>query len=110
MRQSMIAQQAIQAMVDRIVEGFDPEKVILFGSFARGTATRDSDVDLLVVMALKGSRRQQCIDIWMRLGGLGLPKDVVLLTPQEFEKQKELPGTIGRCAALEGRVLYERRH
>jgi predicted nucleotidyltransferase len=51
------AGKKIDAMVRRIVQRFDPEKVILFGSHARGTAGPDSDVDLLVVMTVRGSKR-----------------------------------------------------
>lgn len=54
----MITPDTIQKMVDRIVERFQPEKVVLFGSCARGQITRDSDVDLLVVMPFKGTRRE----------------------------------------------------
>jgi len=50
-------ERLIKEMVQRIVAGFNPEKVILFGSYARGTAGTDSDVDLLVVMRVRGSKR-----------------------------------------------------
>ena len=53
----------IDEIVNRIVRGFRPEKIILFGSHARGTAGPDSDVDLLVVMNVEGSKRQKAKEI-----------------------------------------------
>jgi len=101
-------QKTIDWMVQRIVKEFHPEQVILFGSHARGTAGPDSDVDLLVVMPVSGSRREKAVEIGVALHGLGVAKDIVVTTPEDFEWRKEIPGTIERPAALEGKVLYAR--
>ena len=101
-------QKAIDRMVQRIVKEFHPEQVILFGSHARGTAGPDSDVDLLVVMPVSGSRWEKAVEIGVALHGLGVAKDIVVTTPEDFEWRKEIPGTIERPAALEGKVLYAR--
>jgi len=98
----------IKAMVKRIVEQFDPEKIILFGSHARGNASPDSDVDLLVVMPVQGSKREKRIAIGLSLSDFGVPLDIVLSTPQELEERRRIPGTVERPAMLEGRILYER--
>jgi len=98
----------IEGMVRRIVKRFNPERIILFGSYARGTAGPDSDVDLLVVMPVTGSRREKAIEIGIALHGFSVPKDIVVTTPEDFAWRKEIPGTIERPAALEGRVLYVR--
>ena len=66
MVESMV-QKKIEEMVQRIVERFHPEKIILFGSHARGTAGPDSDVDLLVVMPVQGSRRKKATEIDLSL-------------------------------------------
>jgi predicted nucleotidyltransferase len=95
-------------MVRRIVAGFDPEKVILFGSHARGTAGRDSDVDLLVVMRFEGSRRRLATAIDMALSDRTLPLDLIVVTPEELERDRDRIGTIVRPATREGQVLYER--
>jgi predicted nucleotidyltransferase len=102
------AQEKIQEMVRRIVARFHPEKIILFGSYARGTAGPDSDVDLLVVKSLLGSKRQEQLDMRIALHGIGLAKDIVVVTPEELEEYKDLVGTVIRPALREGRVLYER--
>lgn len=98
----------IRRMVKRIVKGFRPVKIILFGSHARGGATADSDVDLLVVMPLRGPKHKTEIEIRVALSDIPVAKDIVVTTPDEFEWRKEIPGTIERPAALEGRVLYAR--
>jgi len=102
----MVSSETIHRMAERIVERFRPTKVILFGSHARGDAGADSDLDFLVVMPFTGSRLETCIEIRKVLRGFGVPKDVMVLTPEEFARFKELPGTIAYPAAHEGRVLY----
>ena len=100
--------EKIEAMVRRIVERFDPERIILFGSHARGTDGPDSDVDLLIVMSIRGSKRDTQIEIRRALHEFRIPKDVVVTTPEDFAWRKEIPGTIERPAAREGKVLYAR--
>ena len=102
-------QEEIQKMVDRIVERFHPEKIILFGSHARGEAGPDSDVDLLVVMHVQGSKREAQLAVRRSLHDVRVPKDVVVSTPEEFAWRKDVIGTIERPADREGMVLYARR-
>jgi predicted nucleotidyltransferase len=97
----------INEMVNRIVERFDPEKIILFGSHARGEAGPESDVDLLVVMPVKGSKRKKMVEIGVALHDIPLAKDIIVTTPEDFEWRKEIVGTIERPAAREGEVLYD---
>ena len=100
-------ESAIQQAVDRIVKRFHPEKIILFGSSARGQAGPDSDADLLVVMPVNGSKRQQAVQIDLALEGIPIPIDLVVVTPDEVEKYRDALGTIIREAVQEGKVLYE---
>ncbi len=90
----------------RIVERFRPVRVVLFGSQATGQATYDSDVDFLIVMHIPGRRLDQALEIRKALRGFGVAKDIVLLTPDEFAAQKDLPGTIAYPAAHHGLLLY----
>ena len=101
--------KAIGTMVARIIEQFDPERIILFGSHARGDAGPDSDVDLLVVMAVEGSRREKAIEIGVALDDILVPKDIVVVTPESFERRKNIVGTIEWPAAHEGELLHVRR-
>ncbi len=98
----------IREMVRRIVERFDPEKVILFGSRARGDAGADSDVDLLVVMEVDGSKREKQIEVRLALHDISASKDIIVVRPVEFEKRRDIVGTIVRPAVHEGRLLYAR--
>ena len=98
----------INEMVNRIVEHFDPEKIILFGSHARGEAGPESDVDLLVVMPITGSKRKKMVEIGVALHEIPLAKDIIVTTPEDFEWRKEIVGTIERPAEREGKVLYAR--
>ena len=108
LRTAEAMQEEIQKMVDRIVERFHPDKVILFGSHARGEAGPDSDIDLLIVMAVDGSRREKAIQIGVALHDIRVAKDIIVTTPENFEWRKEIPGTIERPADREGMVLYVR--
>lgn len=98
----------IARMVNRIVKRFRPEKIILFGSQARGSAGPDSDVDLLVVMAVVGSVVDKRLEIRQALHDLPIPLDIVVTTPEEFAWRKDVVGTIEWPAAREGTVLYAR--
>lgn len=101
-------EKKIEEMVRRIVERFHPEKIILFGSHARGTAGPDSDVDLLVVMHVQGSRRQKATEIDLSLSDRRIPLDLLVVTPEQFDREQNMIGTVIRPAAHEGKVLYER--
>lgn len=105
---SAAVEPAIREMVRRLVERFHPEKVILFGSHARGDAGPDSDVDLLVVLPGPLSKKEQTIEVRLALRGVGVAKDVFLATPEEVEAHKDLAGTLVYPALREGKVLYER--
>jgi predicted nucleotidyltransferase len=84
----------IRLMVRGIVSRFHPDRIMLFGSQARGDAGPDSDVDLLVVMPVEGSKREKAVEIGVALHGIRLPKDIIVTTPEEFEWRKEVAGTI----------------
>lgn len=99
-------QSEIGKIVKRIVREFRPEKVILFGSHARGEAGPNSDVDMLVIMDCKGSKRETQLAIRLALHEFRIAKDIIVTTPEEFAWRKEIPGTIERPAEREGKILY----
>lgn len=101
----------IDEMIRRIAERFDPDQIILFGSRARGTARHDSDVDLLVVMPVTGSKRETQIAIRCALHDIHVAKDIkdiIVATPDEVERRRNIVGTIIGPALREGKVLYTR--
>jgi predicted nucleotidyltransferase len=97
----------LNLMVKRLVKRFDPEQIILFGSHARGTAQPDSDVDLLVILPVAGSKRSASSNA-LRCH-IPVPKDIIVATPDQVRRQKNIFGTIIRPALREGKVLYARR-
>jgi predicted nucleotidyltransferase len=105
---AMVSAQVLQEATKRLVERFHPQRIILFGSQARGTAHVRSDVDLLVISSIRGKRHRMMVEMDRALSDLDSAFEVVILTPEEFDLDRQIPGTIGRYASLEGRVLYER--
>lgn len=104
-----VTETLIDEMVTRIRERFAPEKIILFGSHARGTAGRDSDVDLLVVFRHVDDKRGRAVDIRRALSDLPISKDIIVSTLRELADRGDLVGSVLRPALREGKVLYERR-
>ncbi len=100
--------RVIDGMVRKIVKRYDPEQIILFGSYARGDEGPDSDVDLLVVMPVQGSKRAKQVEIRVLLHDTPLPKDIIVTTPEDFAWRRNIVGTIEEPAAREGKVLYAR--
>lgn len=86
---------------------FHPERVILFGSYARGTATEDSDVDLLVVMPFEGSVFRKSLEIMNRIDAR-FALDLFAQSPREVRRRFSEGDPLIRDALNEGKVLYER--
>ncbi len=100
-----VDEKVLGEIVRRIVEAVAPEKIILFGSAARGEMGPDSDLDLLVVKSCE-NRREVARAISESLRAIGFPKDVLVVTPEDVEEQKDIPGMTIRAALREGKVLY----
>lgn len=97
----------IDELVRRVVEAANPEKIILFGSGARGDLGKNSDLDLLVVK--RGAHRRQLAQkIYMNLFGLGQPVDVIVVTPEDIQRYKDSHALVVKPALEEGKVLYEK--
>ena len=104
----MISEDLLTKATQRLVDNFHPDRIILIGSQVRGTADKYSDVDLLVICPIQGSRRSLMIAMDRALRGLGFARDLIVLTAEEFELNRHIPGTVARPAWQEGRILYER--
>ena len=96
----------ISIMTERIVQGFDPLQIILFGSQARGDADPQSDIDLLVVFAELRDKRKTALDIMRTLSDLPTAKDILVSTPEELERHRTRIGSVLRYAQREGKILY----
>jgi len=104
----MASETEIQDFVDRLVAEFSPQRVILFGSHARGDATAQSDVDLLVVMPTKKRTVRQALDIRLRIS-CPFALDLLVRTPQDFRERLTLQDGFLKSVVSEGKTLYESR-
>ncbi len=97
-------------VLERVVERFDPLKVILYGSLARGEANYDSDIDLLVVFehVEPEDKRGLTVGIRRSLAGIPVPVDVIVADVDEIDRRGHVVGTVLRPALREGEILYER--
>jgi predicted nucleotidyltransferase len=99
-------ESAIGTAVRRIVERFDPDEVILFGSRARGDAREDSDYDLLIVGPSAEPRGRRTGDVYVALLGLGIPIDVLWWTREEIEEWRDVRSHFINRALRDRKVLY----
>jgi len=102
----MTEDKAIKEIIKRIIKAVNPDKIILFGSRARGTVKPDSDIDLVVVVSGDIHRRKTAQKIYMSLIGVGCPVDVIVLKPEDLEKYKNSVGVIVPEILKEGKELY----
>ncbi|MFH1259385.1 MAG: nucleotidyltransferase domain-containing protein [Elusimicrobiota bacterium] len=93
----------------KITSNFNPEKIILFGSYAYGHPTSDSDIDIMVIMNTREKPHKRALALRKALKNLGFPKDIIVKTPEEFERFKDIIGTIIYPAAHRGKILYEKK-
>lgn len=99
-------QAVLAEVIRRIVEVADPEKIILFGSAARGDMSRHSDLDLLIIKE-GGDALDLMGRIYMRLHGVGAAVDALVVAQEDVERYKNSDALVFRPAPQEGRVKYE---
>jgi predicted nucleotidyltransferase len=104
---SMVEQRNILTFVRQLAEKFEPERVVLFGSYAGGTPTDDSDVDLLVVMHHNKRNVEQSLDITRRVDR-SFPLDLIVRKPSEVRRRLRQHDMFLTSILKEGKTLYER--
>jgi predicted nucleotidyltransferase len=106
----MFTQATIQQIADRIADRFQPEKIILFGSYARREAHDHSDLDLLIVMETLAPRGQRSSPILKMLAqDYAEPIDIVVRSAQALKDWEQVPGSFAHQVLTEGIVLYDRQ-
>ena len=105
----MIDRRSIREFTRRVAEEFRPRQIILFGSYAYGRPTRDSDVDLLVIMPFKGRGVRKAIEILSRVEP-GFAVDMLVRTPAQVRQRLAWNDFFMREVVDRGKVLYEARH
>ncbi len=103
----MISQNQIEEVKNRIVDKFHPEKIILFGSYAVGTPTEDSDLDLLIIWKTDLIRKERRPLFTKLLRDLKIPMDILVYTPEEVNFWNDTPVAFVTQILKEGKVLYE---
>ena len=106
---TMVKMRDIQAFANRIAAEFRPQRIILFGSYARGQATRDSDVDLLVIMPFKGKDYRQASRIRRRIEA-SFPMDLLCRTPTTVRQRLAMGDCFMQDVVATGKLLYEKSH
>jgi len=102
----MLEQAILDDIIRRIVDVAQPEKIILFGSAARGDMGPNSDVDLLIIK--EGADALELMgDIYMNLDGVGAAIDAIVVTPDDVERYKDTHALVIKPALQEGKVIYE---
>ncbi len=101
-------QDLVADIVRRIVQTAQPEKIILFGSRARGDARPDSDFDLLVIKESDEPRHRRDAPLYVAVADLPVEVEVMVYTPQEVEEWSQVPQAFITTAVREGKVVYER--
>jgi predicted nucleotidyltransferase len=99
----------VRDIVRRIVDTAHPEKVILFGSQARGDARPGSDFDVLVIKDSDEPRHRRSVPLYVALADLPVEVEVMVYTPEEVEEWSEVPQAFVTTAVREGTTIYERR-
>lgn len=99
----------IRDIIQRIVAAAQPDKIVLFGSRARGNARPGSDFDILVIKASDEPGYRRDAQLYLALAGLNAPVDLISYTPEEIEDWSAVPQAFITTAVREGKILYENK-
>ena len=107
-----VTAEKLSELVDAMVREVSPEKIILFGSRARGEAVAESDIDLLIVdtrtFGPEHSRWKEMAKLWDLAARFRMPVDILLYSRDEMDKWRDSRNHVIGRATREGRLLYER--
>jgi predicted nucleotidyltransferase len=103
----LLSSELLDEIVDRLVKGLQPEKIILFGSHAYGEPTPDSDIDLLIIVSDSDQpRHRRASHAYGTLRDLTAPTELIVLTRQEVEEKVNVRSSLVSRAINQGKVLY----
>ncbi len=102
----MATMRQIRKFSRQLAQEFRPDQIVLFGSYAQGTAAEDSDVDLLIILPFEGKPVAKSVEMRMKLRP-NFPVDLIVRTPANVLERLEMEDTFMREVLEEGKVLYE---
>ncbi|MDD5482569.1 MAG: nucleotidyltransferase domain-containing protein [Kiritimatiellae bacterium] len=105
---TMIAAKNIQEVRNIIIDAEEPEKIIIFGSCARGDDKHGSDLDILVIKQTELPSPQRSRKLRKLLSNQPFPKDILVLTPEEFNRWADISFSFNSTVKREGKIIYER--
>ncbi len=102
----MISEETIQEATKRLAKVAMPEKIFLFGSYARGDAREKSDLDFLVVERKVKNRRKEMVRLHDAIRSMRVPVDILVVSQSTFDEWANVPGTVIHKAVSEGELCY----
>jgi predicted nucleotidyltransferase len=103
----MISNETIEEVKNRLVKTYNPIAIYLFGSYAWGTPTEDSDLDLLIIVDKSDQRPiKRSFEGYKALWGLGISKDIIVYTSSEFESASQKEMSLSHKVKSRGKVIY----
>ena len=104
----LVTPEKVNAVIRRLIEIAHPKKIILFGSYARGDITEDSDLDVLIVAGdeVKNTRKES-VRLRSAIKEIEMPMDILVVRESTFQKLGDTPGLIYEEARRTGRLVYE---
>lgn len=102
----MISQEKINEVINRIVKNINPEEIILFGSYASGNPSEDSDLDILIIKEMRMPRYKRSREVKKHLRGMKIPIDVIVYTKKEIKKWENTETAFINQAIKQGKILY----
>ena len=105
----MISQIKISNIVNKIAINYKPERILLFGSYAQGSANEDSDLDFIIIKQTDTPKHKRGREVRRFLIGSMVPIDLKIYTPQEFDTEKNIDYSFLNSAIKGAKVLYERK-
>jgi len=103
---TVLSQDTLEEIIRRVVQVTQPERIILFGSAARGEMGPHSDVDLLVIKSGEFDQNRLTGDVYVNLHGVGQAVDVILVTPEQVDRYRHTHCLVIAPALREGKEVY----
>ena len=104
-----ITKKDINTIINTIITGYQPEKIYLFGSYASGNASEQSDIDLLIIKSTTEKTNKRAMHIHQLFNPYIYNLDVIVYTPDEFESSKDMINTLAYFVNKDGKIVYESR-